>query len=78
VKENCLGEIEEFVSMEEKENRFGVLSSLGVPIHERIISLVLKEIMKLVREHPKRGINTFENWRGNQQSVIVIPQFKNE
>mmetsp|Transcript_14774 Transcript_14774/g.21104 ORF Transcript_14774/g.21104 Transcript_14774/m.21104 type:complete len:82 (-) Transcript_14774:417-662(-) len=56
-KTNCCGENEEFVNKEEKKKCFEVLFSLGVPINEIIISLVLKEICILIWEHPKRGIN---------------------
>jgi len=34
--------------------------------------------MMLVRDYPKRGMNTYENWRSNKESVIAIPQCKNE
>eukprot|EP00559_Dactyliosolen_fragilissimus_P008779 CAMPEP_0184856596 /NCGR_PEP_ID=MMETSP0580-20130426/1776_1 /TAXON_ID=1118495 /ORGANISM="Dactyliosolen fragilissimus" /LENGTH=200 /DNA_ID=CAMNT_0027351699 /DNA_START=441 /DNA_END=1039 /DNA_ORIENTATION=+ len=77
-KEGCSDDIEEFVGAEDKQNRFGVLQSFGVPINKTILSLLLREITMLAQEYPKLGINTFENWKGNDQVVVVIPQCKNE
>eukprot|EP00559_Dactyliosolen_fragilissimus_P008851 CAMPEP_0184860392 /NCGR_PEP_ID=MMETSP0580-20130426/5289_1 /TAXON_ID=1118495 /ORGANISM="Dactyliosolen fragilissimus" /LENGTH=422 /DNA_ID=CAMNT_0027357481 /DNA_START=112 /DNA_END=1377 /DNA_ORIENTATION=+ len=77
-KDGSIDDIDEFVDKEEKQKRFGVLESFGIPIHNKVLSLILKEIIMIAKEHPKREINYFENWRGNKQAVVLIPQCKNE
>ena len=63
---------------EEKLKKVPALTQLGIPLIPSVLRVVLKEIVQLSNQFEKEDLLSFQNWKGEQVSMIQIPKCKNK
>jgi hypothetical protein len=68
----------ELIVENEKMKIAPLLTQFGIPIHFKVLSVCLKEIVSISKQFPKELIMKYMNWRGKETQVVQIPVCRNK
>jgi hypothetical protein len=63
----------ELIVEKEKMKIAPLLTQFGIPIHSKVLSVCLKEIVSISKQFPKESIMKYTNWMGKETQVVQIP-----